>query len=84
VEEGALAFDVDRYWIPPSETIASNGPTSRPALTANDLVIVNRAAGSKFIFKSNDGDVVVDFPAAENPAFELMVPRLIPSYDTVD
>lgn len=70
--------------MPPSFTMESRGATFRPASTDNARVTVNRAAGSKFIFKSRAGEAVVDFGAEVKLAIELMLPRTIPNAFTVD
>lgn len=46
--------------------------------------MVNRAAGSRFMSKAKDGDVVVVLPPAEKFVVVLIVPKLIPWEITVD
>ena len=65
-------------------TMVSNGPVSKPAFLASCRVTVNNAGGSKFIWSSKGGEVVVAWPAAENPVFDSILPSGMPNAETLD
>lgn len=72
---------MDRYLIPPSSTMPSNGATFKPASTARARVTVKREAGSKFKFKSRVGDCVVDLGADLKSVVVSIVPKEIERFD---
>lgn len=75
---------VRRYWIPPNATMPSRATVLIPALIASSRVTVKREAGSKFILRSNGGDVVVELGNDLKFVAVLIVPNWIPNVWTVD